>query len=155
MAKDSGRLRFRTTLLLAGKTATGFEVPTDIVERLGAGKRAPVRVTIHGYTYRSTVAVYGGVFMIGVSAEHRAGADVAAGDEIEVELEHDSAPREVTVPRDLGGALESDPVARRNFDRLSYSGKQGVVLPIEAAKTPETRQRRVDKAISLLREGRR
>jgi hypothetical protein len=152
MAKPPARLRFRTTLLLAGKTATGFEVPADVGERLGSGKRPPVRVTIHGFTYRSTVAVYGGVFMIGVSAENRAGADVAAGDEVEVEVELDTDPREVTVPRDLSDALDRHPDARKRFDELSYSGRQGLVLPIETARTPETRQRRIDKAISVLRE---
>jgi len=99
------------------------------------------------------VAVYGGVFMLGVSAAHRAAAGVQAGDEIDVELELDSAPREVTVPPDFADALDHDPEIRQRFDKLSYSHRLQHVNAIEQAKTAETRQRRIEKAISMLREG--
>jgi hypothetical protein len=147
-------MKFRTTLNLAGKTATGFLVPPEVVEWLGKGKRPPVLVTINGYTYRNTVAVYGDVFMIGVSAENRAGAGVAAGDEIDVDLELDTAPRQVAVPPDFAAALDAEPAARRNFDGLSYSNQSWHVLQVEGAKTDETRQRRIDKSVAMLREGR-
>ena len=147
-------MRFRTTLLQSGKTATGFEVPEAVVDALGRGKRPAVSVTINGYTYRNTVAVMGGVFMIGVSAENRAGAGVAGGDEVDVDLELDTAPREVTVPADFAAALDRDADARRTFDGLSYSNRQWHVLSIEGAKTDETRQRRIAKSIDALREGR-
>jgi hypothetical protein len=147
-------MKFRATLELNGKTATGFRVPAEVVAALGAGKRPPVRVTINGYMYRNTVAVYGGVFMLGVSAEHRAGAGVQAGDELDIDIELDTAPREVTVPLDFAEALERNADAKRRFDALSYSHKLQHVLAIEQAKTAETRQRRIDKAISTLREGR-
>src|SRR3954471_8409186 len=127
-------MRFRAILELAGKTATGFRVPAEIVAALGSGKRPPVRVTINGYTYRNTVAVYGGVFMLGVSAEHRAAAGVQAGAELDIDIELDTAPREVTVPRDFAAALDADADARQAFDRLSYSHKQQHVLAIEQAK---------------------
>src|SRR2546426_6880355 len=104
-------MRFRTVLELAGKTATGFRVPAEVVESLGAGKRPPVLVTINGFTYRNTVAVYDGQFLIGVSAENRTGAGVAAGDEIDVDLELDTAPRQVSIPPDFAAALEADPDA--------------------------------------------
>lgn len=146
------RVSFRTTILQAGKTATGIEVPADAVEALGSGKRPPVRVTINGHTYRSTVAVMGGAFMVGVSADNRASAGVAAGDEVDVELELDTAPREVTVPADLAAALDADPEVRRVFDALSYSRKQAYVLPIDQAKTDETRRRRVTKTVTALRD---
>jgi len=146
-------MRFRATLELAGKTATGFRVPAEVVAALGTSKRPPVRVTINGYTYRNTVAVYGGVFMLGVSAEHRAAAGVQAGDELDVDIELDTAPREVTVPPDFADALDADAEARRCFDRLSYSHKQRHILAIEQAKTVETRQRRIAKAVSDLHEG--
>ena len=147
-------MRFRATLLAGGKTATGFEVPADVVEALGHGKRPAVRVTINGHTYRSTVAVMGGVFMLGVSAENRAAAGVAAGDEVDVELELDTAPREVVVPADLAAALRRDKDAKRCFDGLSYSRKQRIVLSVEGAKAAETRQRRIEKSVTDLREGR-
>jgi uncharacterized protein YdeI (YjbR/CyaY-like superfamily) len=94
----------------------------------------------------------GGVFMLPISGEHRQGAGVAAGDEVEVELEIDTEPREVTVPPDFAEALDNDVEARRYFDSLSYSNKSRHVLSIEDAKTPETRQKRIIKAISMLRE---
>ena len=147
-------MKFRTTLELAGKTATGFRVPADVVAALGRGKRPPVRVTIKGYTYRNTVAVYGNEYLIGVSAEHRANAGVAAGDEIEVDLELDDQPREVVVPDDLAAALARNKEAQRAFDALSYSRKQAHVLSVDGAKTPETRRRRIDNAVAQLREGR-
>ena len=147
-------MRFRATLLLAGKTATGFEVPEEVVTGLGAGKRPAVRVTIRDHTYRTTVAPMGGVFMIGVSAEHREAAGVRAGDDLDIVVELDTEPREVIVPADFAAALEGDPEAGRFFETLSYSNKQGFVQPIEGAKTAETRQRRIAKAVSSLHDRR-
>src|SRR5579863_8914840 len=136
-------MRFRAVIQLNGKTATGIQVPPEVVASLGAGKRHSVRVTINGYTYRSTVAPLGGAFMLPVSAEVREGAGVAAGAEVDVDLELDTAPREVTMPPDFAEALDGDAGARRFFDSLSYSNKRRVVVPIEEAKTAETRQRRI------------
>jgi Domain of unknown function (DUF1905)/Bacteriocin-protection, YdeI or OmpD-Associated len=147
-------MRFRATLLLGGKTATGLQVPPDVVTGLGSSKRPPVRVTINGYTYRSSIAPMGGVFMLGVSADVREKAGVGAGDELDVDVELDTAPREVTVPDELRTALDHDAVAKRFFEGLSYSQKQWFVLSIEGARTAETRQRRIDKALDMLRAGR-
>ena len=147
-------MRFRATLLLAGKTATGIEVPPEIVEGLGKGKRPPVKVTIKGHTYRSTVAPMGGVYMIGVSAENREAAGVSAGDVLDIDVELDAEPREVVVPPDFAKALKADEDAKGFFETLSYSNKNRFVLSIEGAKTPETRQRRIDKAVATLRAGR-
>lgn len=146
-------MKFRATIQLGGKTATGIEVPADVVNSLGAGKRPAVSVTINGYTYRSTVAPMGGTFMLPVSAEVREAAGVAAGDEVEVDVELDTAPREVTVPQDFSEALDQDAGARRFFDGLSYSNKRRIVLSIEDARTPETRQKRIAKAVTSLHEG--
>jgi hypothetical protein len=146
-------MKFRTRILQAGKTATGIELPTKIVEALGAGKRPPIRMTINGYTYRSTVAVMGGKFMVGVSADVREAAIVAGGDEVDVDVELDTAPREVNVPPELRKALTRNPDAKRFFDQLSYSKKRLYTVPIEKAKTDETRQRNLDKAINELRNG--
>jgi hypothetical protein len=147
-------MRFRTTILQSGKTATGIRVPPEVVEALGAGKRPPVSVTINGYTYRSTVAVMAGEYMVGVSAQNREGAGVAGGDEVDVDLELDAAPREVTIPDDFAAGLAADPAARTTFEALSNSNKGWHVLSIEGAKTEETRQRRVARSVAALREGR-
>lgn len=146
-------MKFKAILELGGKTATGIRVPPEVVAALGSSKRPPVRVTIRDHTYRSTVAVMGGAFMLPVSADNRASAGVSAGDEVEVDIELDTEPRELAIPADFAAALDRDPEARRTFDALSYSRKQWYVLPVEGAKTPETRQRRIDSAVSKLRAG--
>ena len=153
MATQSA-LTFKTKLLQAGKTATGIEFPAKIVDALGAGKRPPVRVTLNGYTYRSTMAVMGGKYMVGVSADVRAGAGVAGGEEVDVDIELDTEKREVTLPADFAAALDSAPDARRTFEGLSYSNKSWHVLQIDGAKTDETRQRRIAKSVEALAAGR-
>ena len=147
-------MKFRTTILQGGKTATGIEVPESVMEALGAGRKPPVRVTIGGYTYRSSVATVDGKAMVGVSAEHRAGAGVAGGDEVDVDIELDTEKREVTVPDELAAALDAEPRARSTFDALSYSNRSWHVLQVTGAKTDETRQRRLARSIEALREGR-
>jgi hypothetical protein len=147
-------MRFRASIELAGKTATGIEVPAAVVAKLGSSKKPAVSVTIKGYTYRSTVASMGGRFMLPVSAEVREAAGVAARDKVDVDVELDTAPREVTVPADFSRALTREPAAKRFFAGLSFSNKQRIVISIEAAKTPETRERRIRKAVASLREGR-
>jgi len=147
-------MRFRATILLGGKTATGIRVPPEVVESLGPSKRPAVRVTINGHTYRSSVASMGGEFMLPVSAENRTSCGVAAGDEVDVDIELDTEPREVTVPPDFADALDHDAEARRFFDGLSYSQKLWHVASIEGAKAAETRQRRIAKSVTMLREGR-
>jgi hypothetical protein len=102
---ERSAVKFRAKLELNGKTATGFVVPEKVVASLGTSKKPAVRVTINGHTYRSTVATMGGRFMVGVSADNRVLASVAAGDTVEVALALDTAPREVTVPSDLAKAL--------------------------------------------------
>ena len=148
------RMRFRTTVLQGGKTATGIEIPDDVLAALGAGKRPAVRVTINGFTYRSSVATVSGKYMVGVSAENRAGAGVAGGDEVDVDIELDTAPREVAVPEELAAALDAEPRARETFEKLSNSNKGWHVSQVTGAKTDETRQRRIAKSIEALREGR-
>jgi Bacteriocin-protection, YdeI or OmpD-Associated/Domain of unknown function (DUF1905) len=149
-----GQMAFRATVDLNGKTATGIRVPPDVVAGLGPSKRPAVRVTVGDYTYRTTVAPMRGEFLLPVSAEHRESAGLAAGDEVDVTLELDTEPREVTVPSDFADALAGDATAKRFFDGLSYSQKQWFVLGIEEAKKAETRQRRIAKAVGMLREGR-
>ena len=143
-------MRFTATLELHGKTATGIEVPDDVVTALGSGKRPAVRVTINGHTWRSSVAVMGGRNLVGVSAENRAAAGVSAGDVLDVDLELDTEKREVEVPADLAAALKKSPTASRAFEALSYSNKSRYVLAIEGAKAADTRARRIAKTVEEL-----
>jgi hypothetical protein len=145
-------MKFQTVIELGGKTATGFQVPEEVVAALGAGKRPPVRVTISGHTYRSTIAPYTGAYYLPLAAEHREAAGVAAGETVEVEVELDTEPRVVEVPPDLKAALAADDEARGFFEGLSYSNQRRLVLSIEDAKTDETRRRRIEKTIAKLRE---
>jgi hypothetical protein len=146
-------VEFRTTVELGGKTATGLQVPDEVVEALGAGKRPPVSVTVGGYTYRTTVAPMGGAFWVPLAAEHREAAGVAAGDEVDVVVELDSAPRETALPDDLDAAL--DEVARAHFHSLAPSHRKEWVRWVEEAKKPETRAARIEKTAAGLREGKK
>jgi Bacteriocin-protection, YdeI or OmpD-Associated/Domain of unknown function (DUF1905) len=148
-------MRFRTTLEAAGKTATGMEVPAEVVDALGAGKRPAVQVTINGHTYPSTIATYGGRYLIGVSAANREAAGVAAGDELDVELEVDHGSREAGVPEDLAEALAGARDAQHHFETLTPTQRGYFSSWIEEAKKPETRARRVEKSIDALRAGRK
>ena len=151
---DTRAVRFRTTILQGDKTATGIVIPDEVVEALGGGRRAAITVTFRGYTYRSSIATVDGRSMVGVSANVRAAAGVAGGDEVDVDVEVDTAPRVVEVPADFAAALDAEPAARATFDKLSNSNKTFHVAPIAGAKTEETRQRRIEKSIAALREGR-
>ncbi len=147
-------MKFHATILRTGKTAAGIRVPDEVVEALGGGKHPKVTVTINGYTYRSSVAVMGRAFMVGVPAEHRAAAGVAGGDSVDVTLELDTAPREVQVAPDFAAALDADPEARQTFDALSYSNKRWHTLSIDGTKSDETRRRRIAKSVQALHQGR-
>ena len=148
-------MKFRAMVELGGKTATGIEVPEDVVAALGSGNRPPVTVTVGGHSYRTTVARMGGRFLIPLSAENRIAAGVAAGDQVEVDIELDSGPREVAVPGDLAAALAQDDSARANFDGLSFTHRKEWVRWIEEAKKPETRTTRLAKTVESLRAGKR
>jgi bifunctional DNA-binding transcriptional regulator/antitoxin component of YhaV-PrlF toxin-antitoxin module len=147
-------MRFRAKILQTGKTAAGIEVPAKVVAALGSSKRPPVRATINGFTYRSSVASMGGKFMLGVPPEFREGAGVSGGDVVEIDLELDTEPRQVSIPADFATALARDARAKRFFDALSYSNKRRLVIPIEDAKAADTRERRIAKTVEMLSEGR-
>jgi hypothetical protein len=147
-------MKFSTTILQSGNN-TGIVVPPAVVDGLGGGKKPAVTVTIGSYSYRSSVAVMGGQFLIPLSAERRAESGIKGGDAIEVELTLDTEPREVVVPEDLSLALAGDAAAKAFFESLSYSNKLRHVLSITDAKTPETRQKRIDKTMDMLRSGKK
>ncbi|MGO4592748.1 DUF1905 domain-containing protein [Leifsonia sp. 2TAF2] len=144
---------FRATIRQAGKTATGIPVPDAVVEELGSGKKPAVVVRIGSYEYRSTVASMGGEFLIPLSAEHRAASGVAGGDEVDVTLTLDDAPREVPLPPEVREALDASPALAAAYAALSYSRQRALIEPIDQAKTAETRDRRVEKALAVLADG--
>ena len=142
---------FTTTVLKdKEKSATGLPVPAEAMAALGKGKKPPVKVTLNGYTYPTTVAVMGGVFMLSLSAKNREAAGVKAGDKVEVTLELDTEPRTVDVPDDLAAALSKKPGARAAFNALSYSMRKEYVRQVESAKAQETRNRRIEGIVAKL-----
>jgi hypothetical protein len=147
-------MRLRAKIQQTGKTAAGIEVPEKVVAALGSSKRPPVRATINGFTYRTSIASMGGKFMLGVPPEFREGARVAGGDTVDIDVELDTQPREVALPADFAAALARDARAKKFFESLSYSNKRRLVIPIDDARAPETRQRRIEKTVEQLREGR-
>ena len=149
---DTEGVTFETTLTASGNN-TGIVVPDDVIEQLGRGKRPPVLVTVNGYEYRSTVAVMGDRYLIGVSAAVRAATGLKGGDSISVILKVADTPREVDVPADFAAAMEEHEPARQFFDGLSNSLQRYHVDNINAAKAPETRQRRIDKSVGLFLAG--
>ena len=148
-------MRFRATVELNGKTATGIEVPEEVVAAMCRGQRPPVRASIGGHSYRTTVARMGGRFLIPLSAENRAAAGVAAGDEVDVDLEPDAEPREVEVPADLAEALARDDVARANLERMPYTHRKEWVRWVTDAKKADTRAARIAKTVQSLHDGKR
>jgi bacteriocin resistance YdeI/OmpD-like protein/uncharacterized protein DUF1905 len=130
----------------------GLEVPPEVMEALGGGKRPAVTMTINGHSWKSRVAIMRGRYLLGLSTANRRTAGVVTGDEVEVEVELDAEPRVVAEPADFARALDADPVARTAYDRLSYSRKREHVLAIDSAKKPETRIRLIDKALAMLRD---
>lgn len=146
----ASKVKFNTAILQIGNN-TGIEVPEDSVEKLASGKRPAVKVTLNGFTYRSTIAVMGGKFLIPLSAERREKVKVKGGDKLEITLELDTEPREVQLHEEFKRALDKDKKAKGFFEKLSYSAKQGYALPILQAKGDDTRKRRIEKAISDLR----
>ena len=146
-------MRLEGSVELGGKTATGIRIPDEVIEALGSSKRPPVTITINGYTYRTTAVRMGGAFFVPLAAENREAAGVVAGDDVSVEIENDTAPREVTLPDDLAAAM--DDAARTAYDGLSYTHRKEWVRWVEEAKKPETRATRIEKTVSRLHEGKK
>ena len=143
-------MKFRT-LVEPPEPMRGLEVPAEVVEALGGGARPPVTITLNGHSWKSRVAIMRGRHLLGLSNANRQAAGVTVGDEVEVELELDTEPRVVVEPPDFAEALDADPAARAAYDKLAHSHKREHVRAIETAKQPETRRRRIEKAITTLR----
>ena len=148
-------MRFSAQVELGGKTATGIQVPDDVVATLGSGKRPAVRVTLGGHTYRTTVAPMGGRFYVPLNAENREAAGVAAGQTVDVDIELDTDARELALPDDLAAALQADEPARAFFAELSYTHRKEWARWIEEAKKPETRAARLEKTLAALKQRKR
>jgi hypothetical protein len=148
-------VKFNSIVELGGKTATGIEVPEDVIEALGAGKRPAVTVSIGPHTYRTTVAPMAGTYYIPLSRENREAAGVKAEDDVEVEIGLDTEPRVMEAPDDLAQALSINERAEEFFDSLAYSHRRAYVDWITGAKKPETRERRIGQAVEMLAEGRK
>ncbi|MBF4567944.1 DUF1905 domain-containing protein [Plantibacter sp. VKM Ac-2880] len=143
-------MRFHTVIELQGNN-TGILVPDAVIDELGAGKRVPVVVTVGATTYRSTITPMGGRFLIALSAANRAAAGVTGGDEVEVELEVDTAPRVFPLPPELEQALAGDGQALAAYGALSFSRQRALAEPIALAKTDVTRDKRLAVAVEALR----
>ena len=144
-------MKLRTVVNRAGKTAAGIVVPDEFVAALGGGRRPKVRVTACGYTFRTSIAPMGGVFMMPITNETRARSALVPGELADFDIELDTEPREVAVPADLAAALAVDERARAAFERLSYSNQRRLTLPIEAIKGADARARRVERTVADLR----
>jgi Bacteriocin-protection, YdeI or OmpD-Associated/Domain of unknown function (DUF1905) len=144
-------MKFRTYVEPA-EPMRGLEVPQAVVEALGGGPRPRVTITINGHSWSSRVAIMRGRYLLGLSNANRQAAGVVTGDEIEVEVEVDAEPPVVVEPADFARALDADPVARAAYDRLAHTHRRQHVRAIESAKKPETRMRRIEKAVATLRD---
>jgi len=146
MAAEPKTVSFDTTVAVSGNN-TGMVVPDEAIEQLAAGKRPPVLVSVNGYEYRNTVGVMGGKYMISISAAVRKATGLKGGDPIRVTLTVADTPQAVTIPADFAAALAADEQASAFFGTMSN------IDTITAAKSADTRQRRIDKAIVLFRAG--
>ena len=144
----------RLTAVLGGEEGERpvVELPFDPRERWGKA-RAPVRGRVAGVPFRTTVAVYGGRYFLGFNKQVRDRAGIAIGDEVEVALELDDEPRTVEIPPLLATALEQDAQANAAFEALSYTHRREYAEWVAEAKKEETRVRRAEKAVHMLREG--
>ena len=144
-------MRLTLELQRTGGNTTGFQIPDEAVAELGGGGRPKVAVTLNGFTFQSSIAKMGGSYWLGVSAERRAAAGVEGGQVYDLDVELDTAPRVIETPEDLRAALEAEPALSAKWQKLSYSHQREHVEAINSAKAPETRARRVAKAIEMLR----
>jgi hypothetical protein len=148
-----GVVHFTTQLQPRGPAAAVILDDAQVAAVGEGAKRFPVVATVNGYTWRTSVVRMRGEFLLGLSKEVRQGAGAEAGDEVEVTVELDAAPREVEVPEALAAALADDPEARKSFDRMAFTHRKEYARWIVDAKQEQTRQRRVAQALEMIRAG--
>ena len=144
-------MQLTAELKATGGNTTGFQISPDILDQLDAGKRPKVVVTVNGHTWRSSIAPMRGEYWLGVSAANRSAAGVGAGDLVTLSVELDSAPRSVDVPPELAAALAADQAAQAAWNQLSFTHQREHAEAIATATSSDTRQRRVEKALAMLR----
>lgn len=148
-----GNIRFQALLQPRGPAAA-VVLDDGQVATVGEGaKRFPVVATVNGYTWRTSVTRMGGEFLLGLSREIRQGAGVEAGEVVEVALELDAEPRQVEVPAELAAALATDPQATAAFEAMAFTHRKEFARWVAEAKREETRQRRVQQALEMIRSG--
>jgi len=148
-----GVVRFKTQLQPRGPAAAVILDDAQVAAVGEGAKRFPVVATVNGYTWRTTVVRMGGEFLLGLSKEVRQGAGAEAGDEVDVTVELDTAPREVEVPEALAAALAADPEAKASFDHMAFTHRKEYARWIADAKQEQTRQRRLGQALEMIRVG--
>jgi Bacteriocin-protection, YdeI or OmpD-Associated/Domain of unknown function (DUF1905) len=148
-----GVIHFTTQLQPRGPAAAVILDDAQVAAVGEGAKRFPVVATVNGYTWRTSVMRMGGEFLLGLSKEVRKGAGAEAGDEVDVTVELDAAPREVDVPEALAAALAADPEVKASFDRMAFTHRKEYARWIADAKQEQTRQRRVAQALEMIRAG--
>lgn len=144
-------MKFQTIIFQKGNNL-GIEVPENVIELLSAGKRPQVVVELKGYTYRSTVGVMEGKFLIPLNSEHRKKVEITGGETVEVSLNLDTEPRTVELPQGLKGELNINKTALEFFDSLPPSSKKKIVVLLETAKTEDTFNKRLGKIVADLNQ---
>lgn len=150
MTKSAQGIVFKGTLQRAGP-AGYIELPFDPKEAFGK-VRAPVKVTLNGYTFRTTIAAMGGPPCIGIRTSYREAAGLEGGEKVEVRVALDDEPRVVTPPADLVKALKAAPPAWDRWRELSFTHQREHAEAVEGAKKPETRARRIANVVAMLRK---
>ena len=148
-----GAIKFRALLQPRGPAAAVILDDAQVAAVGEGAKRFPVVATVNGYTWRTSVARMGGEFLLGLNKEVRQGAGVEAGDEVEVAVELDTAPREVEVPEALAAALAADPQAKASFEGMAFTHRKEYARWVAEARQDQARQRRVQRALEMIRAG--
>lgn len=143
-------MKFTAEIFTGGGQTAGFWIPDDVMKSLGDKKRIPVRVTLNGYTYLSTIASYEGKQAVGISIENRENAGVKIGDTLEIDISFDDKPRIVEIPEIIQKELNKNLKAKEIFEKLSYTHKKEYVKWIRDAKKIETQILRLSKLNKMI-----
>jgi hypothetical protein len=150
------KLKFRTKLVgQEGSSVAAVNAPFDVKEVFGTIARVPVRGTINGFPFRSSLMPMGSCHYMAVNRTMREGACCKAGDIVTVVMERDTAPRVVTIPAVLKKALAKSKTAQANWKKYSFSNQKEMVLAITGAKQEETRARRLSRIVDIVTNGKK